>query len=293
MIITNRNVKDIEYNTPILFKLGYLVGDHWTIVRYINYGGCGVVYLVTDSKGNKYACKLTDDDYSFTLGHEYSIYKILKNYPFIPKIPKYSYGFHNGYTYMVMQLLGNNLRQYRKQFPQKRVPLDIVCNIGIQILNFIKYIHKKGFLYIDIKPENFMTQYEINVDNPLNITIYSADFGLVQKYMINNKHRPFKYNKGRVGTINFMSLNTESRMLPSRRDDLESLIYVILFLKYGNLPWEDAKTEELGFRMKLYYELYLKEIPPQIKTIMGYVRNLDYEEEPNYQLIEDNIKELA
>lgn len=188
-----------------------------------------------------------------------------------------------------MELLGKNLRQFRKLFPNKRVPISVTCYIANQILNFIEYMHSKGFLYVDIKPENFMVAKDIDRNEP---KIYCADFGLSQKYIINGKHRPLK-NVSRVGTLNFMSIHNECKILPSRRDDIESLMYVILFLLNGNLPWEYATTDDYGYKMKYHYQYYVGIIPDQIKEIITYVRNMEYDEQPDYDYIRKILNELS
>jgi serine/threonine protein kinase len=274
---------------------GYMLGEKWKIIDFINNGGCANVYLVENKKGERYAAKVTVNSLSFTLGHEFDIYKILKGSPQVPKLPRRAFGYDSGYTYLIMQLLGKNLRQFRRNFINKQVPLNIIKTFALQMLDFIQFIHEKGYLYVDIKPENFMVDVNVNADmitNANDLKIFCVDFGLSQKFIINGKHRAFKYVKARVGTLNFMSVNVESKILPSRRDDLESFVYVLIFLQKGNFPWEYVTSDEEGYSMKFHIERYISDINPNLLTILNKIKDLAYTQEPNYDEIRALIRGL-
>lgn len=271
-------------------QIGRIIAKKWTILRFINNGGCGEVYEVEDKKKNKYAMKITSDSFSFTISHEYKIYKTLGQCEYIPKLPTGAFGYDNGYTYLIMSLLNKNLRQYRRNFCDRKVPFNIIHKFGHYLIDFLQYIHSKKYIYVDVKPENFMIEYI--TPNLEQIKLYAIDFGLVQQYIRNGKHRPFKYVKSRVGTINFMSIHMENRMLPSRRDDLESLAYVLIFLSNGYLPWEYAGNDTQGLELKIYIKESLPDINPVLYEFLENTKKLKYDENPNYNQLKIILDKL-
>lgn len=76
-------------------------------------------------------------------------------------------------------------------------------------------------------------------------TIYLIDFGLVKRYrdLKTNSHMPYRDHKGLIGTARFVSINTHLGIEPSRRDDLESLGYVWIYLLKGCLPWQGLTAD--------------------------------------------------
>ena len=113
--------------------------------------------------------------------------------------------------------------------------LKDICMIGIQILDRIEYIHNKDIIHRDIKPDNFV----IGKDENKNI-IYMIDFGLAKRYRdeITKEHIPSKMTKRLTGTARYASINALKGREQSRKDDLESLNYMLLYFLKGSLPWQ-------------------------------------------------------
>ena len=147
---------------------------------------------------------------------------------------------------MVMELLGPNVKQmfYLKN---KKIPFQVVGMIGEQILDLIEYLHSKSFIHRDIKPDNILIGLNNNKD-----TFYLIDYGLAKKFKDSrsNVHIPCIDNKGFIGTSRYASINTHLGMEQSRRDDLESFMYLMIYLLTGSLPWQGLKKDVVGSSFK-------------------------------------------
>ena len=147
-------------------------------------------------------------------------------------------------------------------------------------------IHEQGIIHRDIKPENFLVGKD-------NISfLYVIDFGLAQEYINNGKHYLEKSVEGIVGTARYMSINAHNKKEQSRRDDLEAIGYLLLYLVRGNLPWQsnapdkkykDDKTGDAKIKMPI--EELCKGCDSSFLDYLKYCRKLKFEEKPDYKRI--------
>jgi casein kinase 1 epsilon len=185
---------------------------------------------------------------------------------------------------MVLEFLGPSLADlfnYRK----KQFSLQTVYIIGLQMIQRIEFMHEKGFIHRDIKPENFV----VGLNEKSNM-VYIIDFGLSRRYKDKNtgQHIPYRENRHLVGTARYASINAHLGIEQSRRDDIESIGYVLVYFALGRLPWqsknEKGKSPAKILEKKLVTppEVLCRKLPEQFAYYFHYCRNLKYEDRPDY-----------
>ena len=204
--------------------------------------------------------------------------------PGFPEIKKIGY-FENNIV-SIQALLGQSLSQlFNKYYGNFKIK-DITM-IAIQILERIKFIHSQNILYCDINPNNF----SIGIGRFQNI-IYMTNFNYAKKYTKKDKLEHIKFNKSNnsIGNYIFSSINALRGVELSRRDDLESLGYMLIYFLKGELPWENIKCSDKAekkrkiYQIKKNYDLskLCDEIPEEFKLYLNYVKSLKISEEPDY-----------
>jgi len=181
---------------------------------------------------------------------EYKIYKRLQsdwfyfsfNQPInVPTV--YFYGQDGGFRILVMELLGVSLSElfiYHKE----KFSLKTVCMLAIKMINAVEFFHSKGLLHRDIKPGNFVTGRGEKGNE-----LYLIDYGLASPYIESDgRHIPYSTSARFHGTDKYASINNHRKIEPGRRDDLESIGYLIIYFATGNLPW--AKLHSDAKKMK-------------------------------------------
>ena len=147
------------------------------------------------------------------------------------------------------------------------------------MINRIKVLHENQLLQRDIKPSNFLFGLEKDINK-----LYLVDFGFSKRYIYNGTHIQEKKLTKIVGSLNFVSLNIHNYIEPSRRDDLESCIYIMLTMLLGKLVWFDKSNLNDIYKLKEQIIL-IEEVPAFIKILLNYVRKIKFDETPDYNYI--------
>ena len=213
----------------------------------------------------------------------------------IPEI--ISFGKHGPYKILIEELLGPTISFLWEKKPFKLDPdgsqnlfMKDLCLVAIQAIERLKYIHSKNVVHRDIKDKNFI------IGRKDSQNIYLIDFGLSKKYRSSRtgKHIKFSNIKTLIGSVLFTSRYAIKGYESSRRDDLESLGYLLIyFAKGGRLPWlnmhsnpyEDKikRIEKISLvKQKIKEEELCKGLPEEFIKFMKYVKKLGFEQDPNY-----------
>lgn len=258
----------------------------YEIMAKIGEGSFGKVYHVRNVTNNElYALKLeTDRDTDYRqIKNEYEIYKALRNLRGISEV--YDYGEHNGSYYLVMDCYEKNLQKVFEE-NGNRFSVETTSKLAIVLIKIFKEIHGRKIILRDFKPENVLISNE---------KVYLVDFGMA-KYYINKEtgqHIPFITNKKLTGTVRYASLYTHLGYEQSRRDDLETLLYTLIFFLKGTLPWVGIKSSQVKKKFQkiadkkesISAKELCKDIPcgENIEKALIYVKNLGFDEDPDYE----------
>ncbi|KAG0333151.1 hypothetical protein BG000_009434 [Podila horticola] len=365
-----------------------IIGGEYQVLGKIGEGSFGEVFRAKHiATSIDYAVKREPvNEPHPQLTHEAKMYEKLAGGVGIPNLRWF--GREGAYNALVIDLLGPNLKQVRRE--NEKFPLSFVIELGVQIvttliarflsdgsivhtnknqttdhvahmlhnhifqISQIEFIHKKGIVYRDIKPENFLLdadidlpdapmgkahtpptypdqtmsffndtrqrQHSIESDQSALSTLSSSpgspivlsygkpnlsivDFGLAAYYRdASGKHIPNKGGtKHKIGTARYASINIHAGREHSRRDDIESIGYMLLEFLIGTLPWSGitARTSRQGWAKmrEIKEDTDLDELcdglPRGFMTYIGYARSLKFDEEPDYEYLRKILRSSA
>lgn len=196
----------------------------------------------------------------------------------------YWYGEHQKLETSVSELLGPTLLDLHEKC-SNRFSLSTTQHIALQLLSALEALHSCGYLHGDIKPDNAA----IGLDDKANV-VFLIDFGLATRYRDEEGHIALELEEKFSGNPYWSSVNTLRGLTSSRRDDLESLGYMLLFLLKGRLPWHSISKksfEERKEKIKAKKEtIALEELCEceceGMLLYMRAVKRLKFEETPDY-----------
>jgi casein kinase I family protein HRR25 len=291
----NNAVVAWEQRTMIHNKIGLIINDRYRIVQNIDSGSYGTIFVAEDLKKNneRVAVKFDAASKDDHLKYEYEVYKSALYDDGCVKIEGFPrvfwFGNQFGHNVLVMELLGPPISSLFN-FCERKFGLQTILLLGEQMIRRIKHLHQRGFIHRDLKLENFLMGLAEN-----DTICYLIDFGLARRYRYRDgrtlKHIPFRKGRSFVGTAKYASLNSHKNAELSRRDDVESLGYVLIELINGSLPWKKLKVRN-AYSTK--HQMYIKirnmkeqaswnDICPAMVEWMNYCKKLSFTDEPDYE----------
>ena len=216
---------------------GKVIFGKYKILKLISEGSFGKVYLAQNIVTKKLYAVKAESKFCKSPLLEMETY-ILYNLKGLGIPSAISYGYFGKYNILVQTLLGKSLNRIWLE-NNKKLNLKDICMIAIQTLDRIEFVHSKYYIHRDIKPANFLVGY------PDSSLIYLIDYGNARKYRSSRTGKHLKNNKTKkiFGTTLFLSINVLKGNEQSRKDDLESLGYMYIYLSTGGLPWSNLKCK--------------------------------------------------
>ncbi|KAI8930107.1 kinase-like domain-containing protein [Entophlyctis helioformis] len=301
-----------------------IVGVHYKIGRKIGEGSFGVIYEGTNLLNNqpvaiKFEPRKSDAP---QLRDEYRTYKIMAQSIGVPNV--YYFGQEGLHNILCIDLLGPSLEDLF-DLCNRKLSIKSVCMAAKQMITRVQSIHERNLIYRDIKPDNFLVgriprPSEVAANSPPGTDaygilsnhsnerphpgsqVYIVDFGMAKQYRDpkTKVHIPYREKKSLSGTARYMSINTHLGREQSRRDDLEALGHVFMYFLRGSLPWQGLKAatnkqkyEKIGEKKQT---TSIKELceghPEEFATYLSYVRNLKFEEQPDYDYLRNLMNKV-
>jgi casein kinase 1 alpha len=285
-----------NYPIPSSYKSHFIVASKYKLVRKIGSGSFGDIYLgMNILNGEEVAIKLESIRARHPqLLYESKLYRILAGGVGIPHVRWY--GVERDYNVLVMDLLGPSLEDLFN-FCHRRFTMKTVLMLADQMISRVEFIHNKSFIHRDIKPDNFL----MGIGRHCN-KLFIIDFGLAKKYRDTRTHQhiPWREDKNLTGTARYASINAHVGCEQSRRDDMESLGYVIMYFNRTSLPWQGLKAATKRQKYERICEkkkatstdVLCKGWPAEFTMYLNYCKALKFEETPDYMYLRQMFRIL-
>ncbi|KAF8714186.1 hypothetical protein HU200_028199 [Digitaria exilis] len=281
--------------TPVPERVQVGNSPEYITDRKLGKGGFGQVYVGRRVSGG--AARTGPDAYEVALKfehrnskgcnygppYEWQVYSALNGCYGIPSV--HYKGRQGDYYILVMDMLGPSLWDVWNSMGQAMSANMAAC-IAVEGISILEKLHSKGFVHGDVKPENFLLG---QAGSPDDKKLYLIDLGLASKWRETNGHHVEYDQRPDIfrGTIRYASVHAHLGRTGSRRDDLESLAYTLIFLIRGRLPWQGYQGDTKSFlvckkKMATSPEMLCCFCPAPFKQFLEIVTNMKFDEEPNY-----------
>ncbi|CAN4089755.1 unnamed protein product [Withania somnifera] len=216
--------------------------------------------------------------------YEWQVYNILGGIHGVPRV--HYKGRAGDYYVMVMDMLGPSLWDLWNSSGQS-MSAEMVACIAVESLSILEKLHAKGYVHGDVKPENFLLGQP---STPQEKKLFLVDLGLATKWKDTSKGNHVGYDQRPDtfrGTVRYASAHAHLGRTASRRDDLESLAYTLIFLHRGRLPWQGYQGDNKSFlvckkKMATSPEMLCCFCPAPFREFLDTVINMKFDEEPKY-----------
>jgi casein kinase 1 len=292
-----------DFKLPIISKKFFIIDNKYACFKNfcIGSGSFGkVLYGMSVDRKEEFGIKFEKSNIkNSVIMEELKIYSDLKGGDGIPNI--YWKGDYKNYKVFIMDLLGPSLDKFYKI--NNKLSLQTTIIFGEQMVTRLEYLHTKNYIHRDVKPNNFLLgKYNRKFDDD---KVYVIDFGLSKEYIDKRtkKHYEFNDNSKFVGTPRYASINTHMGIRQSRRDDLESVAYILIYFLNGELPWQGIRAKTKSEKKekikvsKVNFDVLLqcankKDIPQELMVFLEYTKSLEFSEKPDYNYIKSLFERI-
>uniref|UniRef100_A0A1I7Y7H9 non-specific serine/threonine protein kinase n=1 Tax=Steinernema glaseri TaxID=37863 RepID=A0A1I7Y7H9_9BILA len=280
-------------DAPLTFKPGQKFGQ-WRICSKVDEGGFGQVYKVEHikEKGRFAALKAEPNEAEggSAIKLEIAIMLMMNRKGDIPHIPVVLHSARRKrYCYMIVTLLGENLKTLKMTCKDDRFTISTWTRIGIQTLYSLKLLHDSGFSHRDVKPANFVMGHATDADRAR--LVHLLDFGLARNFAVEKSNGNWVVRRARAtsefrGTVRYCSPTMHEKKEQGRKDDLWSWLYMLIEAHCG-LPWQNDRDKERIETKKLNIadDVLMKNFPEELHCVPKHLRTLDYYSRPDYSMI--------
>ncbi|KAL0952570.1 hypothetical protein HGRIS_006826 [Hohenbuehelia grisea] len=273
-----------------------LLGGKYELGRKIGSGSFGDVYKGLNTISLEVvAVKLESVEVKYPqLEYESKVYRALAGSVGVPRLRWF--GTQCNYNIMIVDLLGPSLEDLFN-YCNRKFSLKTVLLLADQLIARIENLHSRDFIHRDIKPGNFLMGISAR-----KALVSVIDFGLSKKFRDpkTRLHIPYQENCRLTGTVRFVSINTHLGVHQSRRDDLESLAYVLIYFLRGALPWQGLRAETkkqkydmiMEKKMSTPTDVLCHGLPDEFGVFLNSVRALRFEKRPDYSSFRRLFRDL-
>ncbi|XP_060666283.1 casein kinase I [Drosophila nasuta] len=263
-----------------------LVGGKYRLLKSIGSGSFGEIYQgINTQDGKDVAVKIEAADVKYPLlRYESKVYDQIGPHAGLPTF--LHYGSEKRFNALVMELLGPSLEDLFN-LCHRRFSLKTVLMISDQLLMRLECVHLHSFIHRDVKPDNFLMGLGRHSNK-----LYLIDFGLAKHFEdpVSHQHIPYREDRNLTGTARYASINAQRGIEQSRRDDLESLAYCIMYFNMGKLPWQGVVAANKQQKYEKIWELkqsmcideVFRNWPNEFALFIKYTRNLRFTDAPDY-----------
>jgi serine/threonine protein kinase len=270
-----------------------VVGGRYQLLQKIGAGSFGNIYMGLDAEADevdgpkRVAVKIERKDAPHQMvPNEQRCYRLLAGGKGIPRV--LWCGEEGEYFALVLELLGPSLQDL---FVLQRNIFSVSTTLLLadQLFERIEHVHKQGLLHRDIKPANFIIG-DLNDAQGRNV-VHIIDFGLARPYRdAAGGHIAYRDGLSASGTARFASFNSSYGREQSRRDDLESLMYMLIYFAKGSLPWQNLKRPKsrkdkhahLAQKKQEHAQGLCTGLPLEFASALKYCSELGFEADPDY-----------
>lgn len=272
-----------------------ILHDRFKLLKPLGKGKFSFVYKALDLQTkNEVAVKMQKKNIMFQsksiLYNENTILLKLKNLEGVPINKLFIEG--KDQDLLILPLYEETLRDLHNRLGS--INLKSVLILALELVDILENVHSKNIIHLDLKPENIMVGSN---DSTFLKQIFLIDYGLSKLYIdeITQKHITMENKSLFEGTLSYSSLNCHMGLSLSRRDDLESLGYILIEMLKGSLPWQHIHEVNIEERFNIVkkmkeemkIEKLCKGIPKGFCDYFKYVKNMKFEEKPDYNYLKE------